>query len=89
MELNDKFYTYVLQSLSSDKTYIGQTQNLENRIKAHDEGKSPYTRGRGPWKLVYVEEFNTRAEAMEREKYFKTGKGRDFLKNQLSTGESD
>ena len=68
MELNEKLYTYVLKSLSSGKTYIGQTHNLENRIKVHNEGKSPYTKGRGPWVLIYFEEFNTRAEAMEREK---------------------
>ena len=89
MELNEKFFTYVLKSLSSGKTYIGQTCDLESRVKAHNEGMSPYTKGRGPWKLIYFEEFTTRAMAMERERYFKTGKGRELLRKKLSAGQSD
>ena len=76
-----KYYTYVLKSRKSGKCYIGQTKNLENRIQAHNSGLSSYTKGRGPWQLIYSEEFDTRSEAMARERYFKTGKGRDFLKN--------
>ena len=79
--MDDKYFTYVLQSLKSGKTYIGQTNDLENRVKAHNEGRSPYTKGRGPWKLIYHEEFHSRSEAMEREKFLKTGKGREFLKS--------
>ncbi|HOW25064.1 MAG TPA: GIY-YIG nuclease family protein [Bacteroidales bacterium] len=84
-----KYYTYVLLSLKSQKTYVGQTHDLEERVKAHNEGRSSYTRGRGPWELVYFEEFFTRAEAMEREKYFKTGKGREFLKDKIEVHWSD
>ena len=77
----EKYYTYVLKSLKSGKTYIGQTNNLENRLQAHNAGLSPYTKGRGHWKLIYYEEFSSRSDAMAREKYFKTGKGREFLTN--------
>ena len=80
------YYVYVLRSQTSGKTYIGQTKDLEKRLWAHNSGLSPYTKGRGPWGLLYHEEFETRGEAMKREKFFKTGKGREFLKEIIPAG---
>ena len=76
------FYVYVLRSLSNEKLYTGQTENLERRIQEHNSGIGlvHYTKGKGPWNLVFQEKFPTRSEAMAREKYLKTGAGRDFLK---------
>ena len=87
--MDKKYFTYVLRSLSSGKLYIGQTNNLEKRLLAHNKGFSPYTKGRGPWTMVYHEEFKTRSEAIKRERYFKTGKGRGFIKNILAQRKSD
>jgi len=80
------YTVYVLRSLSTGKLYTGQTENLQRRIKEHQTGTGPvkYTKGRGPWELVYTEEFPDRGQAMAREKYLKTGAGRDFIKDQLS-----
>ena len=78
------YYIYILKSSTTGKRYTGSTQNLEARLKAHNDGLSPYTKGRGPWDLIYSEEFPTRSEAMKREKFLKTGKGRDFLNEILS-----
>lgn len=48
--------------------YTGWTNDLEKRIKAHNEGKgAKYTRSRGPVELVYTEEYETKQEAMSRE----------------------
>lgn len=48
--------------------YTGWTNDLENRIKAHNGGTgAKYTRGRGPCKLVYFEVFETKSEALKRE----------------------
>lgn len=60
-------YTYIL--LCNDKTYyIGWTNDLENRLKNHNEGKgAKYTRGRRPVELVYWEEHQSRSEAQKRE----------------------
>jgi putative endonuclease len=74
------FYSYIIRSLSTGKLYKGSTNNIENRLWAHNAGLSPYTKGRGPWELIYFEAFQTRAEAMKREKFFKSGKGREYLK---------
>ena len=60
-------YTYILQC--ADGTYYcGWTNNLDRRLKAHNEGKgAKYTRSRRPVALVYYEAFSTKEEAMRRE----------------------
>ena len=64
--------------------YTGHTASIPARRNRHEQGLSPSTKGRGPWELVYQEEFETRAEAMRRERELKTGKGRDELKRLFS-----
>lgn len=60
-------YVYIVEC--SDGTYYtGWTNNIEKRIEMHSKGTgAKYTRGRGPVKLVYYEEFNDKKEAMKRE----------------------
>jgi putative endonuclease len=67
----------------TNKFYYGSTQDLEKRLEVHNSGLVNYTSKFMPWILVYSETFETRIEAMKREKYFKTGAGRDFIKKQL------
>lgn len=60
-------YTYILKC-SDGSLYTGWTNNLTERIKAHNEGRgAKYTKGRGPVKLIYYETFTTKEEAMRRE----------------------
>ncbi len=73
------FTVYVLVSKTTGMRYVGQTSNLPQRLVAHNNGDSRYTKNRGPWKLIYSERYTTRTEAIIREKYLKTGKGREFL----------
>ncbi|MCA6384981.1 MAG: GIY-YIG nuclease family protein [Cyclobacteriaceae bacterium] len=77
------FSVYVIKSVTTGKLYTGQTQQLDKRLLQHNDGSSPYTKNRGPWVLIYEENFATRAEAMAREKFLKTGKGREFLKSKI------
>jgi putative endonuclease len=80
-----QMYTlYIIKSSSSGRLYIGQTARLQQRLEEHQQGISRYTRGRGPWELVYHEEYNTRADAMAREKFLKSGKGRELIKEMLN-----
>ena len=74
-----EYFVYVLKSEIDARLYKGQTTDLEKRIKEHNAGKTKSTRGYVPWKLVYFEKFNSIEEAVHREKYFKTGSGREFL----------
>ena len=50
-----------------DRIYIGQTNNLELRLKQHNQGKSKSTKHYAPWVLIHSESFSSRAEAMKRE----------------------
>ena len=76
-----QYYTYILKSRSHNTYYYGSTNNLDKRLKEHNKGKVRYTKGRMPWVVYYVEEFETRSEAMLREKYFKSIEGYNFLKS--------
>ena len=69
------FFVYILQSLKDNRFYIGQTNDLNDRIKRHNAGQVSATRNRKPLKIVYTETFATRSEAMQREKYLKSLKG--------------
>jgi putative endonuclease len=78
------FYVYVLKSSVDGRLYKGFTKNLELRVKQHNQGKVRSTKGYRTWKLVYFETFNVLAEARQRELYFKSGEGREFLQKQLA-----
>ncbi|HCS79028.1 TPA: endonuclease [Patescibacteria group bacterium] len=77
-------YVYVLQSLKNKRLYYGSTNNLQRRMGEHLRGQSKYTKFLRPLELVYYEEFNSLAEARKRELFFKTGKGREFIKQKLN-----
>jgi putative endonuclease len=77
------FYSYVLKSDLDGRLYKGHTSRLEERIREHNSGKTSSTKGYRPWKLVYFEIFDTEKEAIEREKFFKSGIGREYLNNIL------
>ncbi len=79
-----KYVVYVLLCLADNTRYIGQTDDLERRIvKQHLLGKVSYTKSRMPLKLVYIEVFKSREEAVEREKYLKSRTGRRYLDKTL------
>ncbi len=77
------FYTYVLRSLKDGRMYIGYTDDLRRRIKEHDEGKSPATAPRRPLELIFYEAYRNKYDALRREKYFKSTKGKTTLKSML------
>lgn len=73
--------TYVIRC-ENDSFYIGQTDNLLKRWKAHKEGKVSWTNRHKPVEVIHHEEFETRDEAVKREKELKTGFGRKWLKRE-------
>jgi putative endonuclease len=65
------FFVYILEALESKKYYIGQTENLEERVKKHNQGKNLSTKYYIPWRLKWSKEFETRSEAVKIEKKLK------------------
>lgn len=73
------YIIYVLQSESTDRIYIGSTNNFERRIKEHNISGNGWTKSYHPWKAIYTKSFLTRAEAMREERYLKSLKNREYL----------
>ena len=65
------YYVYILQSAQDGTFYKGYTENIEKRVDQHNNGESKYTSRKMPWKLVYLEQFQTKREALIREKQIK------------------
>ncbi|MFD2761388.1 GIY-YIG nuclease family protein [Lentibacillus juripiscarius] len=64
---NNEHIVYILKC-GDDTFYTGYTNDLENRLKMHEDGKgAKYTRGRGPFQVVFVEKFPTKEEALKKE----------------------
>jgi len=75
------YYVYVLYSLGSGKTYTGFSNDVQRRLNEHNiiESKGFTLRYR-PWVLIRSEPYSTKAEAMAREKFLKSGRGREQIK---------
>ena len=74
------FYVYYLQSISSsNKTYVGFTHNMKQRLLEHNTGKSIYTAQFMPWKIIGFFGFDQEEKARKFERYLKTNAGKIFL----------
>ncbi|MBI1957200.1 GIY-YIG nuclease family protein [Candidatus Gottesmanbacteria bacterium] len=77
------YYVYTLRSFKDKKWYVGFTSDLRKRFKEHNAGKSGYTKGRGPFELIYYEAYRNEQDARSREKQLKSGQGRAYLKQRI------
>lgn len=77
------YYVYVLRSLKDNKFYIGYTADLKKRFKEHQEGDVTSTKSRSPFELIFYEAYRNKYDAIRREKYFKTSKGKNTLTQML------
>ena len=82
------YYVYVLRN-PSGRLYIGSTENLEKRVMRHKSGGVRWTSEHGPWELVYTETYNTRSEAMKRERILKSGIANQSLRAFLNQEKSN
>ena len=78
------FVTYVLYSKQFDKIYVGYTSDLINRFHSHNlYATKGYTVSFRPWEVLLVEFYDTKTEAMRREKALKSSRGRAFIRDQV------
>ena len=77
------YYFYVLRFRKNKKLYKGLTDNLKRRIAEHRRGESNFTSRNGEFDLIFYEAYINKKDAKLAEKYFKTGHGREVLKDKL------
>jgi putative endonuclease len=75
------FTVYILYSEKFNKIYVGYTSDLEKRFLSHNEiGIKGWTKNFRPWKIIHSEIFETKVEAINREKQLKSSKGRETIR---------
>jgi len=72
-----------INSFTRSRRYVGSCADIEQRVGQHNAGISRSTKHWRPWTLIHHEAFDTRAAAMQRERYLKTGRGREELDRML------
>ncbi len=73
------YHFYVLRSETTGRFYVGHTENLTRRIFEHNNNRTPSIKNRGPWTLFHSEEYPTRSEASQRERYVKRMKSHHYI----------
>jgi len=76
-------FVYVLISKKDNDFYTGYTSDLKKRIKEHREGKVKSTKHRLPVQLIYYEVCINKYDALAREKYLKSGRGKKYIRNRI------
>jgi len=74
------FYVYIMRSEVREYWYVGLTNDLKKRFLRHQAGKNRTTSVYKPFKLIYSEQYDCRTKARAREKYLKSGCGKEWLK---------
>ena len=77
------YFVYVLKSEKDGKLYYGFTDNIQRRLDQHNKDEVKSTKSRTPFELIYFEKTSNVIEARKREKYFKSGFGRKYIKNRI------
>ncbi|HAR99505.1 MAG: GIY-YIG domain protein [Candidatus Moranbacteria bacterium GW2011_GWC2_37_73] len=74
------YYTYAIASINRKYIYVGISDDVDRRIRVHNNGYNKTTRSYCPFKTILIEEHADRNKARKREKYLKSGCGKEFLK---------
>ena len=77
------FYVYILRSTIDKLFYIGFTDDVWQRLKQHNDGEVQSTRPRRPFELIFFEAYPNKYDALRREKYLKTSKGKTTIRTML------
>ena len=80
------YFVYLLQSEMDGSFYVGYSTDITRRLQEHNEGESRYTSKKRPWKLAYVESFNSKREALIRERFLKSQRNRVFYEKLKESG---
>ena len=77
------YFVYLIRSKKDRGFYVGITNDLERRLREHNQGIAKSTKARRPFELVYYEAHHNYRDADKRERFLKTGWGRNYLRRVL------
>ena len=80
------YSAYVLLSKKTFQYYIGSTDDIENRLREHNSGETKSIRNGIPWNVIHIEQFETRAETVRKEKQIKARGAKRYLDNIKKSG---
>ena len=75
-----QYFVYFLQSLKNGDIYVGSTSNLKRRVATHNSGRVRSTKANKPWVLIEFMVYKSRAEAVKKELFYKTGQQKELLR---------
>ena len=82
--MKEEFVVYILYSKKYNKTYTGHTSSLIQRFYSHNFlSTKGFTKKYRPWEVVYIEFYDKKSEALQREKWFKSGQGRKYIQQEV------
>ena len=75
------YFAYVLYSSEHGRYYVGSSADLQKRLLSHNDPRnSGWTKRYAPWEIIYTEKFDNKHDALIKEKWLKSGVGREFIK---------
>jgi len=74
--------TYIVESETNTQWYYGHTEDIENRLFQHNTGRNKSTKGKGPWKLIFKREFQTKLEANRFELKLKSLRNKEYIRRE-------
>ncbi|MFH1895853.1 MAG: GIY-YIG nuclease family protein [bacterium] len=82
-----EYTVYAIKSKDGNYTYKGMTSNLDRRLLQHNKGRCKTTRAYAPFNLIYTEKAHNRELARKRERWLKSGEGREFIRERADVVE--
>jgi putative endonuclease len=78
--MNVNYYVYVLYSMAHGRYYIGSSADPQKRLQSHNDHRNKgWTKRYAPWVIIYTEKFDAKYDALLKEKWLKSGIGREFI----------
>jgi len=81
----NKFFVYIIKS-KEGYIYTGSTSDITKRLSQHNNKLAGWTKRGNDWKIIHLEEFDNLSDARKREKWFKSGVGRELIRNKFLPG---
>ena len=80
----ENYYTYIIESVVNQRWYIGHTYDVARRLAEHNSGQNKSTKGKGPWKLIFLRTFDNNLDANRFELKLKKLRNKEFIRNEYS-----